>query len=338
MTAPRPERPRILIANWAGLRFFGRTDLDVLAGVGDVLDNEPIGAWDDPRADDLLARADVILGHWGCPPIDGGVLDRAPDVGLVAYAAGTVKGTIAPEVLDRVRVTSGANANAEPVAEYTLAMILLANKDVLFQRDQLRDPTIGTARQPSAVPVGNWDKTIGIVGASIIGRRVIELLRPFPTLRPLLYDPFVTAAEAEALGAEKVELATLCERADIVSIHAPDLPSTHGMIGATELAAMRTGATLVNTARGRLLDHDALAAETGAGRINAILDVTWPEPLPDDHPLHTQPNVVLTPHLAGSQGTELRRMTAYAAEEIRRWAAGEPGRNVVTAAMLDRIA
>ncbi|MCB0971887.1 MAG: hypothetical protein KDA97_10315, partial [Acidimicrobiales bacterium] len=206
------RRPAIVLAHLAGVRFFDDADLDVLAQVGEVLDPEPLGSWDDPRADDLLGRAEVLVGHWGCPRIDASVLDRAPSLGLVAYAAGTVKGTVTPDALDRVRVTSCAPANAEPVAEYALAMVLLANKDVLWQRDLARDPGLATRRAPSEIPVGNWDKTIGVVGASMVGRRLIELLRLFPTLRPIVADPYLSEDEATALGAEKVELAELCAR------------------------------------------------------------------------------------------------------------------------------
>ena len=106
-------RPNLVIANFEGVRLFDDTDLALLGSVGDVLDPEPLGRWDDPRADDLLSRADVIVGHWGCPPIDAALLDRAPRLGLIAYAGGTVRETIAPEVLGRVRVTSCADANAE---------------------------------------------------------------------------------------------------------------------------------------------------------------------------------------------------------------------------------
>lgn len=329
-------RPKIVLAYWAPGGFLDAADLALLDEVGDVLDPEPIGRWDDARADDLLRHADVIVGHWGCPRIDTSVVDRAPSLGLIAYAAGTVRDTITPDVLDRVRVTSGARANAEPVAEYTLAMILLANKDVLWLRDLVRDPAIAGLRTNSTITVGNWDKTVGIVGASLIGRRVIELLRPFPALRPLIHDPYVSGEEADALGAEKVELIDLCERSDVVSIHAPDLPTTRHMIGEAELSAMRTGATLINTARGALVDHDALARH--AGRLAVVLDVTDPEPLPDDHPLLAMPTVTITPHVAGSQGTELRRMTRDVADEIRRWSRDEAAHNVVTRDMLDRIA
>lgn len=331
--------PRIVLAHWAGLDFFTSEDRERIGEVGELLDPEPVGSWDNPRADELLDRAEVILGHWGCPFVDGAVLDRAPHVGLVAYAAGTVKYTVDRTVLDRgVRVTSGAPANAEPVAEFTLAAILFANKDVFWRRDELRNPTIAGRRDAGTVPVGNWDKTIGIVGASMVGRRVIELLRAFPRLDVAVFDPFLDPAEAAAMGVRKVDLDELCAAADVLSIHAPDLPSTRRMIGAGQLAALRTGATVVNTARGALVDHDALVAELGAGRLYAVLDVTDPEPLPDDSPLRSLPNVFLTPHLAGSQGAELRRMTEHVVDEIRRWHAGEPARNEVTGAAFDRLA
>lgn len=323
------RHPRIVLAHCAGLELFDDAALDRIDALGTLTNREPLSKWTDPRARDLLADADVILGHWGCPKIDHEVVTAAPQLGLVAYAAGTVKEVITDAVWDRdIRVTSGANANAEPVAEYTLATILFANKRVFWPAGEAQ-----TFR-----PVGNFDKTVGIVGASLIGRRVVELLGQFPHLSVLLYDPIVSPAEATAMGASKVELDELCARSDIVSIHAPALPSTRHMIGASQLAAMADGATLVNTARGSLVDHDALAAEASTGRIYAVLDVTEPEPLPDDSALRSLPNVLVTPHLAGSQGTELERLVRYATEEIERWAQGRPALNEVTKDQLARLA
>lgn len=334
--------PTLLIAHYQGLILFDDDALARLGDVANVLDPEAIGNWDDPRAADLLADAEVILGHWGCPRLDADTLDRAPNLGLFAYAAGTLKGTVSDAVFERgIRVTSGAAANAQPVAEFALASILFANKDVFWQRDRQhrpRDPAMFEHRPPSAVPVGNVGKTIGIVGASLIGRRVIELLRPFSDLTVALYDPFVDADEAAALGVTKLELDELCAVADVLSIHAPDLPSTRHMIGAPQLAALRTGATVINTARGALLDHDALCAEVAPGRLNAVLDVTDPEPLPDDHLLRKLPNVFLTPHIAGSLGTELGRLVDHACEEIRRWRMGLPAMNGITKDRLARMA
>ncbi len=334
-------RPQIVIAHYApGIDFFTDADLARISEVGDVLDRAAIGRWDDPRADDLLARADVVLGHWGCPPIDAAVLDRAPRLGLVAYAAGTVKGVVGEDVFARgIRVTSGAPANAEPVAEYALAMILLAGKDVWFRRELQRDRSIAAGRPTPEVQLGNHGRTIGLIGASLVGRRVIELLGAFPHLHVALYDPFVSAEQAASLGVDLVgDVDELCRRADVLSIHAPDLPSTRGMVGADQLALLRTGATVINTARPALLDQDALLAEVTAGRLSAVLDVTDPEPIPADHPLLGLPNVVVTPHLAGSEGSDLARMADHAADEIGRWGAGEPARNEITLDQLARLA
>lgn len=325
-------QPNIAIAHWPGLELFGEADLDRLRALGTVLNTEPIGAWDD-EADAVLADAEVIVGHWGCPPLDAAMLDRTPKLGLFAYAAGTVKMTLTDAVWDRdIRVTSGANANAEPVAEFTLAAILFANKGVLWRRGPA-DYSAMSAMGDSQW--GNYGRTVGIVGASLIGRRVIELLRPFPHLKVTLYDPYVTSGEAASLGVEKLELDELCAGADVLSIHAPALPETMHMIGAGQLSALPDGATVINTARGPLIDHEALTPHLTSGRLYAILDVTDPEPLPEDSPLLELPNVWISPHLAGSQGTELARMTDYAIEEIRRWSAGEPALNEVTR---DRLA
>jgi len=320
-------QPSIAIAHWPAMELFGEADLGRLRAMGTLLNTEPIGAWD-PQADAVLAKAEVIVGHWGCPPLDAAMLDRAPRLGLFAYAAGTVKTALTDAVWDRgIRVTSGANANAEPVAEFTLAAVLFANKGVLWRRgpaDFLARSDMGDRRW------GNYDRTVGIVGASLVGRRAIDLLRPFPHLKVTLYDPYVTPEEAVSLGVEKLELNELCAGADVLSIHAPALAETRHMIGPAQLSALPDGATVINTARGPLIDHGALIPHLASGRLYAILDVTDPEPLPADSPLLELPNVWITPHLAGSQGTELARMTDYVIEEIRRWSAEEPARNEVT--------
>ena len=325
-------RPSIAIAHWPELELFGEAELDRLGALGPLLNSEPIGAWDE-EASAVLAEAEVIVGHWGCPLLDAAMLHRAPRLGLFAYAAGTVKMTLTDAVWDReIRVTSGANANAEPVAEFTLAAILFANKGVLWRRGPADFLALSAM---SDRQWGNYGRTVGIVGASLIGRRVIELLRPFPHLSVSLYDPYVSPEEAALLGVKRLELNELCASADVLSIHAPALPETMHMIGAEQLSALPDGATVINTARGPLIDHEALLSHLVSGRLYAILDVTDPEPLPEDSPLLELPNVWISPHLAGSQGTDLTRMIDYVIEEIRRWSAGEPALNEVTR---DRLA
>jgi phosphoglycerate dehydrogenase-like enzyme len=328
-----------VLAHIEGIDFFSPAELDQLDTVVALADRAPIGSWDDPRADALLADAEVIIGHWLCPRLDAAVLERAPNLGLVAYAAGTVKDVVTDAVFDRgIRVTSGAKANAEPVAQFTLAAVIFATKDVFWRRDELRDRSIRDTRQPGDVPVGALHKTIGIVGASAVGRRTIELLQAVGGFELVVFDPYLTDDEATALGVTKVDLDELCGRVDVLSIHAPELPSTRHLVGAAQLARLRTGATVINTARGSIVDQDALVAELATGRLTAVIDVTDPEHLPADHPLRTLPNVFLTPHLAGSEGTELARLTDHVVEEIRRWVAGEPALNQIHREQLPRLA
>ena len=303
-----------------------------------LCDHEPLTAFGDARAAALLAQTEILLTGWGCPSIDAWVLERAPRLRLVAHAAGTVKDHLTPAVWARgIRVTSAAAANAVPVAEFTVAAILFANKRVFQMQARYR-----AARQfhwwPAEFPgLGNYRKIVGIVGASYVGRKVIELLRPFD-LRLALSDPFVDSAAAAALGVELMELDDLLRSADVISLHAPSLPATRHMIDARRLRLMRDGATLINTARGALVDHAALEAELRGSRINAVIDTTEPEVLPPESPLYDLPNVFLTPHIAGSMGTETQRMATTAIDEIERYLRGEPLHFEVCAADLTRIA
>ncbi len=305
-----------------------------------VLDIDPgtvAEHFDEPRAAAALAEAEVIVSSWGAPRLDAAAVEAAPRLHTVLHTAGSVKWHITPAAWDRgLAVSSAAGANAVPVAEYTLASILLAGKGIFDLREDFRAKrsfVLGRVHPH----VGNFGRVVGVIGASRIGRKVIELLRPFD-LEVLLADPFVDETEAAALGARLVELDELVATADIVSVHAPDLRETTNLLDAARLAAMKDGTVVVNTARGNLVDTEALTAELLAGRLSAVLDVTTPEPLPTESPLFDLPNVFLTPHVAGSQGNELSRMGLYMVEEAERLAAGEPLRHRVDPATLWRQA
>lgn len=339
MTEPQthPSRPKIALAMIPGLeeQAFRAEHWQRLDAVGTIIDRRPLEHFDDERAGEVLAEADVLLGHWGCPTLTAEALARAPELRLFAYAAGTVKWQVVDAVWERdLIVTSAAAANAVPVAEYTVAMIVLANKGVPLFAARERDPD---AIVPLSRRVSNLGKKVGLVGASLVGRHVIELLRSYD-LEVAVADPFLDRAEADRLGVGLMELDELCAWCDVLSLHAPEIDSTRGMIGAEQLALLHNGAFLINTARGRLVDHDALLAELESGRLAAVLDVTEPEPLPADSPFRRLPNVVLTPHVAGATGTELWRLADLAVEEIERFAAGLAPLHPVVQADLDRIA
>jgi len=332
------NRHAILIAHDPIFRVFGDRHVARLAAIGTLLNTAPLTDWNDPQAHELLSRCTVICGFWGCPPIDDTTLRAAPELGLIAYAGGTVKGIVGGGVWRRgIRVTSCAPANAEPVAQFTLASIVFAGKQIPW-RINAPDPFAFAAARTIDSNVGNYGSTVGIVGASLIGRRVIQLLALFDEMSVVVYDPFLSDAEAAALGVRKVGLTELCAVSDIVSLHAPSVPETRHMIGGAEIAAMRDGCTLINTARGALVDHDALLSHLRSGRLFAMLDVTDPEPLPVHHELRTLPNVMLTPHAAGSEGRELARLADRAIDEIERWVAGQPALYEVTQEQLTRMA
>ncbi|RWX15968.1 hydroxyacid dehydrogenase [Rhizobium hidalgonense] len=293
--------------------------------IGRLLDPEPLQRLDDARARLLLSEAEILITGWGAPYVGPEIPAAAPRLRLVVHAAGTVKGIIDDAIFAAgIAVSHSAEANAVPVAEFTLAAILFAGKRAfrfrdLYVGDRNRDRTYPMQRQA----IGNYGRTLGIVGASRIGRRVIELLKPF-AYRLLLFDPMLDAADAAALGAEKVDLDELMRRADIVSLHAPSLRSTQHMIDARRLSLMKDGATLINTARGILIDEAALLSELKTGRFDAIIDVTEPEIPEPDSPFYDLPNVFLTPHIAGAIGLERARLGAMAADEVERFAAGRP--------------
>ncbi|WP_037499486.1 hydroxyacid dehydrogenase [Solirubrobacter soli] len=276
-----------------------------------------------------LEHAEVVLSGWGCPPLDAMLLAQAPELRAIVHAAGGVKGHVTDACWDRgLLVSTAAGANAEPVAEYTLARILLANKatDRLAREYRARRSSIDLIGEFPGI--GNLGKTVGIIGLSRIGARVVELLRPFD-LEVLVSDPYVEGS---------VELDDLLRASDVVSLHAPSLPETRHMLDARRLSLMRDGATLINTARGALIDQDALVAELVTGRIDAVIDVTEPEVLPAESPLYDLPNVVLTPHVAGAMGVEVSRLGNSALAELERYARGEPFAHPVTRADLARIA
>jgi phosphoglycerate dehydrogenase-like enzyme len=285
-----------------------------------------------------LARTEVLLTGWGCPPIDEAVLAAAPELRAVIHAGGSVKGHVTPACWTHgILVSSAAAANAQPVAEYTVAMVLLAGKATWQTIELYRERQGPIDREAEFADAGNYDRTVGVIGASRIGRRVLALLGQFD-LNLLLSDPFADEAEAARLGARLVELDELMAASDIVSLHAPDLPSTRHLLDRRRLALLRDGATLINTSRGALVDQAALEAELASGRIHAVIDVTSPDVLPPGSPLYTMPNLMLTPHIAGSMGRELHRLAAAALAELARYTRGDPFRHPVAAAELWRVA
>jgi phosphoglycerate dehydrogenase-like enzyme len=340
MEAVQVNRPEVLLAmSDATFRTqFGPAELarlEELAAVGEPLH---VTSLDEPAARERLADVEVLLTSWGGPAITAEVLEAAPRLRAVIHCAGTVKHMITEGVWERnLLVTNAVDANAVPVAEFTFAAIIMAGKRAPFLAARAR-----TAREDWSYDglgdLSNRDRTIGIVGFSRTGRRVVERLAGLDTREILVSDPYADRDAVKAAGARLTSLDEVLAGSAITSLHAPALPSTHHLIGARELALMPDGATLINTARGWVVDTAALEAECGSGRLYAILDVTDPEPLPATSPLYDLPNVMITPHIAGSLGTETRRMTAAALDELERYVRGEAPESPVTREALESSA
>jgi phosphoglycerate dehydrogenase-like enzyme len=309
-----------------------------LESLCELPDPEPLASFDEPRSGELLGRAEILLTGWGCPPLAGSVLERAPALRAVIHAAGTVKGLVTDACWARPLVVSSAvTANAVPVAEYTLAAILFANKRVFELQRRYRELRAFRLWPDEFPDLGNFRKRIGLVGASRVGRRVLELLAPFD-FEVLVSDPYLSEDQARELGARLCELDQLLSESDVVSLHAPSLPETRHLLDRRRLSTMRDGATLINTGRGALVDQAALEAELVSGRISAVIDTTEPEVLPADSPLYELPNVFLTPHVAGAMGAETERMADLAIDEVERFAKGEELAHAVRRGDLERIA
>ncbi|BCW77379.1 MULTISPECIES: hydroxyacid dehydrogenase [unclassified Arthrobacter] len=303
---------------------FDSTRLDRLARLVDLGPEPWTASLDRPALAGRLADVEILLTSWGVPRLDGAALARMPKLRAIFHCAGTVRSFVTPELWERgILVTNGADANAIPVAEFTFASIVLAGKKAhVLANDArvFRDDWNYTTKRGE---LGNIGRVIGVIGFSRIGRRVVHLVQQLQDVRCLVSDPYADPAAVAAEGGQLVSLPELMAASDVVTVHAPALPETKHMIGAAELRAMKDNATLINTARGSLVDTKALEAECATGRIQALLDVTEPEPLPADSVLYDLPNVQITPHIAGSLGTETRRMSDAALNDLERYLTGQ---------------
>lgn len=244
---------------------------------------------------------------------------------VISHTAGSVRMFPRELIKNGILITTARAAIARTVAEYCLMAALLWLR---------RFPLLGESNKPNNHSL--FDKVVGLVGYGCVGREFRELLRPFGC-RILVADPFLRPEAASKDGFELVDLATLLGSADVVSLHAPDVPETRGMIGRDQLQLMQPGSILVNSARGRLVDTDALTEVLKRESIYAILDVTDPEPLPADHPLRSLPNVILTPHVAGPTEDDLPSLTRMALADLKAVLSGEPPRFPVTLDAYDRM-
>ena len=302
--------------------------------IGEVVLNE--GSTEPEHVKELLRGATIAVTSWGNRPLDEELLSVCPDLTFLMHAAGSVKPVVSDALWARgIRVSSSAPMLSMGVSETALGFTIAASKNFFALNDNLHRGGWAEGKENIREL---YDLTVGVIGGGWAGRHYIELLKPFQ-VDVLLYDPFIDEAKAEAMGAKKAELDEVLEQSDILSIHAPSIPETHHMINRETLSKMKKDAVLINTARGSIVDEEALYEHMKAGNLKyACLDVYDPEPPAADHPLRSLPNVIMTPHLAGLANNGLKKVGQHACDEIERFLRGQPLLAEVTQDMLARMA
>lgn len=281
-------------------------------------------AGDEAEIAELAADAELLVTHLA--PVTERVLRSAGRLRLVATTRGGPTNVNVPAATRRgVAVVNLPGRNARAVAEFTVGILIAGRRNI--------------ARSHARMWAGEWTgdlyryaetgpelagRTVGLVGLGQVGTRVAELLRAFGVWL-LASDPYVAPDVAAERGVELTDLDTLLERSDIVSLHPRLTGETRGMINRTMLARMRPGAYLVNTARGELVDEQALLEALASGHLSgAALDTYHPEPPAPDHPLRKMPQVLIVSHLAGASRDVTQRATRRIAAEVGRFLRNEP--------------
>ena len=284
----------------------------------------------------ILKDADVIFTSWGAPRLDEEFLSYAVNLKIVFHAAGSVKNIVTEVSWDRgIMISSAYGANATAVAEYTFSQILFCLKRGYYHARKYKQDGEKIEKLPVA---GTYGSTAGLISLGMVGRRVCELLKN-TDINVIAYDPYVDKAQARSLGVTLCDLEDIFANSDAVSLHTPLLDNTKGMITGAHFESMKDGASFINTARGAVVrEKEMIQVLKRRQDIQAVLDVTDPEPPASDSPLYTMENVVLTPHIAGAMGSECLRMGKAVTEECQRYIDHQPLKWSITRAQIDKLA
>ena len=282
------------------------------------------------RLEQFVPDLDALIVSYGAPRVTDEILARAPRLVVVGDTHGDrFGGRIDVAAAERrgVLAVDTTNGSSDPVAEWALGLILigLRNAGAHFRRliagDVLWPDRDVFLSDPGYLNGELTGKTVGLIAAGNVGRRLIELLAPFQA-NVLVHDPYAPTVLADAYGLEFATLPVVLAESDVVVCLVPLTVATRGMLGAGEFALLRDGAVFVNVSRGAVVDTDALIAALESGRFIACLDVVEPEPLAVDSPLRDMPNVFLSPHIAGVTAAAEPRFFELMVDEVIRCLSG----------------
>lgn len=288
---------------------------------------------------EIFKETEYVFSTWGMPAFTEDEIKKyLPSLKAVFYGAGTVQAFARPFLNCGVKVFSAWAANAVPVAEYTVAQIVLANKGFFSSSRLAKMGDREAALQKFHSYPGNYGVKIGIIGAGMIGKLVIQMLKSYH-LEVVVFDPFLSDERSDELGVKKVSLETLFKECQVISNHLANNEQTKGMLGGKLFETMLPYSTFINTGRGaQVVENDLIKVLKERSDLMAILDVTFPEPPEQNSELYTLENCILTPHIAGSAGNEVRRMGKYMVTEYESFIQNKPCKYEVTLDMLKTMA
>ncbi|WP_305037879.1 2-hydroxyacid dehydrogenase [Halomontanus rarus] len=296
-----------------------------------TMDMEAVGpgGYDTAEIERKLDGVDVLIVHKA--PVSAELIAAGDDLRIVGCArGGTENVDVEAASANGVDVVHAPGRNKHAVADYATSMILSRIREIPFHHAELANGEWSQVFDPDRLPRDVHALTIGVVGFGNIGREVTKRLRGFDA-DIVVHDPYVDDRTVRELGAEPDDLPGLLARADVVTLHVRLTDETESLLSTEEFETMRDGAILVNTARGGLVDEDALIDALQSRSIaGAALDVFREEPLPDDHPLFDCDGVVLTPHVAGSTRDAVLEGPRIIAAQVETWLDDEEPTHLVT--------
>lgn len=316
---------KILVAwNTARETFLTQENLDLLNSIGEVVWYEGDERKLEPaKLRDALEGIDILLTGWGCCRLDEYVLEKADKLKFVAYTAGSVAGIVSDAMYAKgIRISSGNEGFARVVAEGTIAQMMYSLR--LFAESDMRvchwKTNLGNYYNESL-----WEQRVGIVGYGATSRNLINMLKVF-NAKIKLYSRHMTDEQAAALGVQKASLEEIFSTCRVISLNTAKSPENHHLVNEELLSLMEQDALLVNTARGDLIDEEALARHLHSGHIRAALDVYAKEPPVEESPLWTVPasRLHMMPHMAGPTIDQRPACARLVLEDAIRLLKGEP--------------
>lgn len=314
---------KILVAMPSGVTkdtFFPKEVIAKLEALGQVEHNLLGRQYTAEEFRDALEEKDICISGWGTPALTGFVLEKADRLKALLHTGGSVANVVSNELYEKgVRVLSGNKLYAESVAEGVVSYMLCSLRELIFYNNEVKS---GGWRDGNFKNEGLLDQTVGLIGFGAVTRSLIKLLKPF-RCNIKVFSNSASKEQLAEYGATKAEIKEIFSGCKLISIHSPYRKDTHHMINKELLGLIAPGSILINTARGGVIDEEALIEALETGTFKAVLDVYEQEPLPEDSRLRTLDNVITIPHMAGPTVDRRAKVTEALIEAIEKLATGE---------------